>query len=133
MDELIARITQSTGLDADKAKEAVGHVFAFLHNEGPAHAVSEVLAKVPGAAELAAAAPEAGNPSSGGGLMGMLGSLTGNSGGLMGLAGKLTAAGLDMGQMQTVGKEVFALAREKAGEDVVGEIAGAIPGLSQFT
>ena len=37
-----------------------------------------------------------------------------------------------MGEMQSVGKELFAFAREKAGEDAVGQIAGAIPGLSQF-
>jgi hypothetical protein len=37
-----------------------------------------------------------------------------------------------MTQIQTVGKEIFAYAREVAGDDVVGEITGAIPGLSQF-
>jgi hypothetical protein len=42
------------------------------------------------------------------------------------------AAGLDMGQVQTVTKEVIAYAREKAGEDTVGEIVGSIPGLGQF-
>jgi hypothetical protein len=37
-----------------------------------------------------------------------------------------------MSQIQTIGKEIFGYAREVAGDDVVGEIAGAIPGLSQF-
>jgi hypothetical protein len=37
-----------------------------------------------------------------------------------------------MGEMQSVGHEIFAIAREQAGEDAVGEIAAAIPGLSQF-
>jgi hypothetical protein len=40
--------------------------------------------------------------------------------------------GLDMGEIRTIGKEIFGNAREVAGDDVVGEIAGAIPGLSQF-
>jgi hypothetical protein len=50
----------------------------------------------------------------------------------MALAGQLTSAGLSMGQMQTVGKTLFAHVREKAGEDVVGGIVSAVPGLSQF-
>ena len=62
-----------------------------------------------------------------GGLMGMMG-----GGGLMGLAGKLTGLGLGMGEMQAVGKELFAAGREQAGEDVMGQIAGSIPGLVQF-
>jgi hypothetical protein len=37
-----------------------------------------------------------------------------------------------MEQIQTLGKEVFAYAREKAGDQVVGEISASIPGLSQF-
>jgi hypothetical protein len=37
-----------------------------------------------------------------------------------------------MDQIQTVGKEVFAYAREVAGDQTVGEIAASIPGLSQF-
>jgi hypothetical protein len=56
----------------------------------------------------------------------------GGDGGLMVLAGQLTSAGLSMGQMQAVGKTLFAHVREKAGEGVVGGIVGAVPGLSQF-
>jgi hypothetical protein len=51
----------------------------------------------------------------------------------MGLASQLSGIGLGMGEMQTVGREVFAYAREHAGEDAVGAIAGSIPGLGQFT
>jgi len=36
------------------------------------------------------------------------------------------------GLIQAVGKEVFDYARERAGDDVIGEIAGAIPGLAQY-
>ena len=50
----------------------------------------------------------------------------------MALAGQLTGAGLSMSQMQAVGKELFAYVREKAGEDTVGGIVAAVPGLSQF-
>jgi hypothetical protein len=53
-------------------------------------------------------------------------------GGIMGAGTKMMAAGLSMGQVQGVTKEVIAYVREKAGEDAIGEIVGAIPGLSQF-
>jgi len=42
------------------------------------------------------------------------------------------SAGLSMAQVQGVTRETIAFAREKAGEDAIGEIVGAIPGLGQF-
>jgi hypothetical protein len=53
-------------------------------------------------------------------------------GGLMALGSELLSLGLGMEQIQAVGKEVFAYAREKAGDQVVGEISASIPGVSQF-
>jgi hypothetical protein len=44
----------------------------------------------------------------------------------------MMAAGLSMPQVQGVARETLGFAREKAGEDAVGEIVGAIPGLTQF-
>ncbi len=58
--------------------------------------------------------------------MGMMG------GGLMALAGRLAGLGLDMTQMQAIGRELFDYVREKAGEERVRQVAAAIPGLSQF-
>lgn len=123
MQDLIGRIATASGLEPAIAEQAVGIVLAFLQKEAPAADMDKVLAGIPGAADLAAAHAGGG----GGGLMGMFG------GGLMGLAGQLSGLGLGMGEMQAVGRELFAIAREVAGEDAVGEIAGSIPGLSQFT
>jgi hypothetical protein len=53
-------------------------------------------------------------------------------GGIMGAGTKMMAAGLSMGQVQSVTRETISYAREKIGDDAVGEIVGAIPGLSQF-
>ena len=50
----------------------------------------------------------------------------------MALGSELLSLGLDMEQIQTIGKEVFGYAREVAGDEVVGEISASIPGLSQF-
>lgn len=113
MEELIGRITGAAGIDAVTAKKCVGTILGFLQAEGPKKEVEQVMSATPGAAELAGSGGYAG-------------------GGLMGLAGQLGDAGLDMEQMQTVGREVLAFARQKAGEDVVGEIVGSVPGLGQF-
>jgi hypothetical protein len=121
MDELIARLVANVGVDKAVAEKAVGIILDFLVKEGPSDKVQAVVDKLPGAQALIQAQQAS---DSGGGMFGM--------GGLMGAGTKLMAAGLSMGQVQAVTKEVIAFSREKAGEDAVGEIVGAIPGLSQF-
>ncbi|MET0430121.1 MAG: DUF2267 domain-containing protein [Microvirga sp.] len=129
MEELLARVTARTGLDAATAQTAIGHILAFLQKEGPATEVGQLLAALPGSETLVADA-NAGE-SGGGGLMGMLGGMMGG-GGVMALGQKLMAAGVPMGQMQPLGQELFAFGREKVGEDAMGPIIGSIPGLNQF-
>ncbi|MFL5006193.1 MAG: DUF2267 domain-containing protein [Microvirga sp.] len=124
MEELLARVTQATGLDAQTATRAIGIILNFLRKEGPPAEVDQLLTAMPGSET----AMEAG-ADGGGGLMGMIG---GMGGGVMALGGQLMGAGVSMGQMQPLGHELFAFGREKAGEDVMGAIVGAIPGLSQF-
>lgn len=126
MEDLIARVTASASIDPEVARKAVGMIFAFLSKEGPRAEVEAMFAEVPGAAEAAAMAADDKGGGLLGGVMGMMG------GGLMGLAGRLTGLGLGMTEMQAVGKEVFAFAREKAGDERVGQVAAAIPGLGQF-
>ncbi len=90
MEELIARVTNRTGLDAATATTAIGHILAFLQKEGPATEVSKMLAALPGS-ETAIA--QANAQDSGGGLMGMLGGMMGG-GGVMALGQKLISAGV---------------------------------------
>lgn len=130
MEELLARVTARTGLDAATAQTAVGQILAFLQKEGPATEVGQLMAALPGAETLVADA-NAAEGGGGGGLMGMLGGMVGG-GGVMALGQKLMAAGVPMGQMQPLGQELFAFGREKVGEDAMGPIIGSIPGLSQF-
>ena len=127
MDDLIARVAAAAGIDPAVARQAIAQIFAFLQTEGPPEDVAGAFAKMPGATDLAAEAGAA----SGGGLMGMLGGLMGG-GGLMGLAGKLSGLGLGMGEMQSVGREIFAYTREQGAEEEIGRIAANVPGLSQF-
>jgi hypothetical protein len=53
-------------------------------------------------------------------------------GGVLAAGTRMMSVGLSMGQVQAVTRETIAYAREKAGEDTIGEIVGAIPGLGQF-
>ena len=125
IDELITRVTAAAGIDETLARKAVGMMLAFLKKEGPAAEVGQLFAAVPGAEALAA------EQSGGGGLMGsVMGMMPG--GGVMALGSQLMGAGLGMGQIQSVSKTVFAYGKEKAGEDTMGGIVGAIPGLAQF-
>ena len=129
MNELIERIVQNVGIDAATAEKAVGIIMSFLLSEGPRDKVRELLARVPGGEAYAAQASE---PAAGGGFGGFggLGSLMG--GGMMKAYNELTGAGLDMAQIQAVTRETMRYARDKAGEDLVGQVVGGIPGLSQF-
>ncbi len=132
MNELIARIAAAGGVDTALAEKAIGIILGFLQKEGPAAEVSQLLGQMPGAADLIAThAGQTGGGGLMGGLMGMASSMMGG-GGVMALGQQLMGAGLDMGQMSAIGKELFAAGREHAGEDTMGAIVGAIPGLSQF-
>ena len=111
MQELIDRVAAAAGIDAATAEKSVGLILGFLKKEAPEAEMGQLLAAMPGAAAAVIASP---------------------GGGIMGLAGQLTSAGLGMSEMQAVGKELFAYGRETAGEDVVGTIAGSVPGLGQF-
>jgi hypothetical protein len=117
MDELIGRLVDSIGVDRAAAETAVGIILAFLIEEGPPEKVQAFIAKLPGAEALAQKATGEGQ---------------GGMGGVMGAGMRMMSAGLSMGQVQSVTREVIAYAREKAGEDTVGELVGAIPGLAQF-
>jgi hypothetical protein len=121
MDELIARLVANVGVDRAAAEKAVGIILDFLSKEGPPDKVQALIDKLPGAQALIEA-QQAGD--TGGGLFSL--------GGIMGAGTKMMSAGLSMSQVQGVTKEVIAYTREKGGEDAIGEIVGAIPGLSQF-
>jgi hypothetical protein len=123
MEELIARLVANVGIDRAAAEKAVGIIFDFLAKEGPADKVQPLLAKIPGAEAVMQKAASEGN---GDDLM------AGAMGGVMGAGMRMMSVGLSMGQVQSVTRAVIAYAREKAGEDAVGEIVAAIPGLAQF-
>lgn len=128
MDELIGRIVSSAGISEDLAKTAVGIILNFLNRDGPADKVSELISALPGAQALLDSHGEGG----GSGILGGISDMMGGGGGAMAAFSELTNAGLGMGEVQTVTKEVVGFAREKAGADLVDEVISSIPGLGQF-
>jgi hypothetical protein len=125
MHELMARVTAATGLDEGRAEQAVGIVLSLIRKEGDRHKVDELFARLPGAGDLAEKHAEAQSA----GLLGMFG---GALGGPLAAVGKLQAAGLSMDQINVLGRELLGFAREKAGEPLVDDVAGSIPGLSRY-
>ena len=115
MDELVGRLVADLGIDREVAAKAVGIILAFLVKEGPPDKVKALLDGLPGSAAVLQSAADV--PASAFGM-----------GGIMGAGTQLMALGLGMGQVQGVTRLVMAYAREKAGDDAVGEIVGAIPG-----
>jgi hypothetical protein len=125
MDELIGRITNNHSIDDSTARQAVRTILSFLYEEGDREKVVQLAARIPGAEAYI----EAGDPDAAetlGGFGGLMGS------GAMAVLGKLQALGLGMGQIQAVTQETVDYARERAGDDLVNEVVGSIPGLSQF-
>jgi hypothetical protein len=134
MENLIARVATAAELSPDVARKAVALIGDFIQREAPEEAVTELFEKAPAFPSIIASSTQTGGEGMGGGLKGLMGVASGSmgGGGLMALGSELLSLGLGMEQIQTLGKEVFAYAREKAGDQVVGEISASIPGLSQF-
>src|SRR6187397_1836679 len=118
MDELVGRLVAKVGVDRGTAEKAVGIILDFLRKVGPPDKPQALIDLLQGVEALLAQHSESGGafPMSG----------------IMGAGTKMMSAGLSMGQVQGVTRETIAYAREKIGDVAVGEIVGAIPGLSQF-
>jgi hypothetical protein len=111
-------LVDTAGIDKATAEKVVAIILDFLNKEGPAETVKPLIDALPGAAALI----EAEQANAGGFAMG----------GLMGAGSRMMAAGLGMGQIESVTRAFIAHAREKAGDDAVGAVVSAIPGLGQY-
>lgn len=129
MEELIQRIATETGIDPALARKAVEIIINFLHRDGPQPLVGELITKFPGAEALLR---EHGEGGAKGFLGGKLSSIFGGGMGAMAALNELTDAGLELDQVQQVTRLVVEFAKEHAGEEVVDQVIGQIPGLAQF-
>lgn len=125
MEDLIGRITANVGIDEGTARSAVRTILSFLYQQGDREKVVALAERIPGA-EAYIDTSDADSSATLGGLGGLMG------GGAMAVLGELQALGLGMGQIQGVTQETVNFARERGGADLVNDIVGSIPGLSQF-
>ena len=134
MENLVARVSTAADISPEIARKAVALIGDFIQREAPEEAVKDLFEKASAFPSIIASSTQTGGEGMGGGLKGLMGVAAGamGGGGLMALGSELLSLGLDMEQIQTLGKEVLAYAREVAGDQVVGEISASIPGLSQF-
>jgi hypothetical protein len=123
MDELIARLVADVGIDRTAAEKAVGIILDFLVKEAPAEKIRPLLDKLPGAEALLAKTASKDD---------RIGFMNTMMGGMMGAGMRMMSAGLSMSEAQDVARTVLAYAREKAGNETIGEVGAAIPGLAQF-
>ena len=130
---LIARVAASADISRDAARKAVALVLDFILREAPDDVVKILVAKAPALATIVASGASTGGEGMSFAVKGLMGAGAGakGGGGLVALRNGLRALGLDQARIESVGQEVLDYAREKAGDDLVGEIAEAIPGLPQ--
>ena len=133
MDNLIARVAAASHTTPEVAREATAAILDFLQREAP-EPMERVFEKEPALHAIIASGANSGGEGMGGGLKGLMGVGAGSmgGGGVMALGGHLMGMGLDMTQMQAMGKALFDHVRATAGDEVVGEIISTVPGLSQF-
>ncbi len=134
MDNIIARVAKAANLSPEVARKTVALIADFIQREASEDGVKDLFEKAPELRAIIASGASTGGEGMGFGLKGLMGIASGamGGGGLMALGGELMGLGLSMDQIQTAGREVFAYAREVAGDQTIGEIAASIPGLSQF-
>ena len=130
MQDLIDRIVTAAGVTPEKAAKALGIVLNLIQTQGNQNKVGELMDRLPGARALVQQHGGDGAGHGGGGLLGMLAG--GMMGGPLAAISKLSAAGLSMDQIKALGTTTLDYAKEKAGPQLVKEVAGAIPGLSGY-
>jgi hypothetical protein len=125
MQDLIARIAAELGADAARAEKALGIMLSLVKTAGNQAKVAELFAKLPGADELATKYGGEGFAQK----PGLFGSLMGGS---VAALAKLQGAGLTLQQVKQLGEITLSYAKEKAGEPLVRQAVGSIPGLSGY-
>jgi len=130
MDEIIDQIAARVGIPSEVAEKALGMMLGFLQREAADGPVAKMIEAIPGASDLVAKYNGEGEGGGGGILGSIIGALGG--GGIMALGQQLMSEGLGMGEITTLAKETIAIAEQHAGKEVVDEVVGSVPGLSQF-
>lgn len=115
MPDLFASIAASNDLSEDVARQAVGHILAFMQAESDDPAVGQVVEGTPGAAD-ALAQVESFEPGAG----------------IMSLGAKLMGLGLDLDQIRSVAGDFIQHARTSVGADTADQAVASVPAFAQF-
>lgn len=126
MQDLIAGIVAQLGIDEGLAQKGVGAVLSVLQDHADQGDMSALLSALPGAQDLLAEFAAGGDGGGGGLLGGLSGALGGSLGGAI---GTLLKSGLDKDQLQQLVPLFLGYAKEQAGDELVGRVVGAVPGL----
>lgn len=126
--QVIDQVATSSGLDTAAAERAAGTILSVIQQEVDPGVSASLFAKLPGAADLAAA--NAVSASSGGFLSSIASSVLGNKAGVLaaGLT-QLEASGLTLAQIESAAATILAYVKSGAGGDVAKQVAAALPGL----
>ena len=134
MEHIIKTVASRAQLEERQARDAVAVFLKFIREEADADSVRALFGRLPGADELADAAPAS---ALAGGLAGLLGRLGGDSlSSAMSALATLKTLGLSTTQIKQTGKTLYqqlsehgdaALARE-----IVGQLRENVPGLERL-
>ncbi|MDJ0521299.1 MAG: hypothetical protein QNJ90_04420 [Planctomycetota bacterium] len=121
------------GIGEDTAKSATGGLLGLIQEHADPADASEMLSKLPGAAELI----PSGGDSGGGGLLGGLGdalggALGGGAGGALGAVEALSKTGLSADKLGSFLELFKNFALPKLGPDLLQRLLGKIPGLGSL-
>jgi hypothetical protein len=132
MEEWLAHISNSVGVDKEVARLAVGHVFGFLQQRHSGGVADELITKFPGATEAIEAARTAPQKGVSGVLEKIGGAVGGSKGDLVVLTTRLASMGLSPQQLQKLAQEIFGAAEVMIGRPKLQSMTDEIPGLTPF-
>jgi len=138
MQDIVQAIAGKLGIGESTVGSAVTVILQLVQEHADSGPAAALIAKLPGAQALldsAGAPAEASDGGQGGGLGGLMGSVAGALGGQMGGLGALAQlqdAGLDSDQVGPLVGQFLDFAKEHAGDDLVNQVSGSIPGLQDL-
>ena len=140
MQEFITRAAAALGISDTIARQATGALLDLVSKTASAPDMQQLIAKLPGAADLLKAIqPPPPEPPPSGGMFGALGNMVSSASSALGSLGGpgqlldfISKSGLNPQQGGQFANMFLDFARQQAGNDLVDKIASTIPGAKSF-
>ena len=131
MDELIAKLTQQLGINADQARGGAGLVMKMIQDNLDEESLAKIKSFLPDFSTLVDAAPSDDDAGGLGGMLGDLaGSILGDAGGAVGKVSELVAGfsklDIDPGSISEFITTILGFFQEKGGDEVNSLLAGIL-------